>query len=93
MENVSNFFTKIFLWISEIFKDHHGRVSSKRIVGVLSALCLCYALLYNTWYPKNTPSNSLIDCLSLIVFGTLGLTSYEKIKNYASPKKEEAKAE
>lgn len=88
MKNVYNSLTKIGLWLSEIFKDHHGRVSSKRVVGILSALCLCYALLYNTWHPKNTPSTSLIDCLSLIVCGSLGLTSWEKIKNYSNTKKD-----
>ncbi len=79
-----------------MLKDHNNEPSSKRFVGVLSALILLYCLIYNTWFPKNAPAEYLVDSVALLSFGCLGLTSTEKIfgnvknkKTLIEPKEEE----
>lgn len=84
-----------------MLKDHNNEPSSKRFVGVLSALVLLYCLVYNTWFPKNAPAEYLVDSVALLSFGCLGLTATEKIfhtikgskKSTEEPKKEEPKKE
>ncbi len=88
-------------WVHRMLKDHDNEPSSKRFVGVLSALVLLYSLIYNTWFPKNAPAEYLVDSVALLSFGCLGLTATEKIfsmikgKKTSSeePKKEEPKDE
>ena len=83
-------------WFKRMLKDHNNEPSSKRFVGVLSALILLYCLVYNTWFPKNAPAEYLVDSVALLSFGCLGLTATEKIfaiikggKVLEEPKKEE----
>jgi hypothetical protein len=83
-------------WFMRMLKDHNNEPSSKRFVGVLSALILLYCLIYNTWFPKNAPAEYLVDSVALLSFGCLGLTSTEKIfgnvknkKTLIEPKEEE----
>ena len=66
-------------WFKRMLKDHNDEPSSKRFVGVLSALVLLYCLIYNTWFPKNAPAEYLVDSVALLSFGCLGLTATEKI--------------
>lgn len=87
-------------WINRMLKDHNNEPSSKRFVGVLSALVLLYCLVYNTWFPKNAPAEYLVDSIALLSFGCLGLTATEKIfatikgsKNPTEVKQEEKKQE
>lgn len=83
-------------WFKRMLKDHNNEPSSKRFVGVLSALILLYCLIYNTWFPKNAPAEYLVDSVALLSFGCLGLTATEKIfgniknkKTLIQPKEEE----
>ena len=83
-------------WFMRMLKDHNNEPSSKRFVGVLSALILLYCLIYNTWFPKNAPAEYLVDSVALLSFGCLGLTATEKIfgnvknkKTLIEPKEEE----
>jgi hypothetical protein len=66
-------------WFIRMLNDHNFEPSSKRFVGVLGALSLIYALIYNTWFPKNAPAEYIVDSIALLTFGCLGLTSTEKI--------------
>ena len=66
-------------WFKRMLKDHNNEPSSKRFVGVLSALVLLYCLIYNTLFPNNAPAEYLVDSVALLSFGCLGLTSTEKI--------------
>ena len=74
-------------WFMRMLKDHNNEPSSKRFVGVLSALVLLYCLLYNTWFPKNAPAEYLVDSVALLSFGCLGLTATEKILGTIKNKK------
>lgn len=85
-------------WFRRMLKDHNNEPSSKRFVGVLSALVLLYCLLHNTWFPKDAPAEYLVDSVALLSFGCLGLTATEKIfanikssKYLVEPKQEEPK--
>jgi hypothetical protein len=88
-------------WVHRMLKDHNNEPSSKRFVGVLSALVLLYCLVYNTWFPKNAPAEYLVDSVALLSFGCLGLTATEKIFSMIKgqkiiseqPKQEEPKDE
>ena len=87
-------------WVHRMLKDHNNEPSSKRFVGVLSALILLYCLIYNTWFPKNAPAEYLVDSVALLSFGCLGLTATEKIfatikggKKTIEPKEEEEEEE
>lgn len=87
-------------WFLRMLKDHNNEPSSKRFVGVLSALILLYCLVYNTWFPKNAPAEYLVDSVALLSFGCLGLTATEKIfgtikskKNIIEPKDKEVDKE
>jgi len=74
-------------WVHRMLKDHNNEPSSKRFVGVLSALVLLYCLIYNTWFPKNAPAEYLVDSVALLSFGCLGLTATEKIFSMIKGKK------
>lgn len=55
----------------ELVSDESERVSSKRVAGLLCVLSLVITLFVK-------PSNELVNAVSLVAFGTLGLTSIDK---------------
>lgn len=55
----------------ELVSDESERVSSKRVAGLLCVLSLVVTLFVK-------PSNELVNAVSLLAFGTLGLTSIDK---------------
>lgn len=70
-------------FVTELFTDEHGVVSSKRMAGLLCVIVLLVGFIGNIFYPKEiTPSAHLIDAVALLAFGCLGLTSLDKfVKN------------
>jgi len=62
-----------------MFSDERGNTSSKRFVGIVTALLLCFAFVYSmfTNEPLNV-SDSLIDTLAFLSLGCLGLSSVDK---------------
>jgi len=73
--------------IKVMFSDERGNASSKRFVGVLSALLLCFAFVYSIFV--NTPiylSDTLIETIALLSFGCLGLSSVDKWSDRRSSK-------
>lgn len=70
---------KILIWASGFVSDN-GQASSKRLVGVVCSLFLCWALYLNTFKGKEfSPSPILVQSVAALAFGCLGLTSAEKI--------------
>lgn len=66
--------------IRELFSDEHGRLSSKRVAGLLCVIALNIALIANTFSHESIkPSDSLVDAVALFAFGSLGLSTTEKI--------------
>lgn len=70
---------KAIQWISKFFSDEKGNASSKRLVGIISALTLCITLYHNSFTPQDVaPSTPLVDAVALLCFGCLGLSSVDK---------------
>jgi|APGre2960657444_1045066.scaffolds.fasta_scaffold153352_2 general stress protein CsbA len=55
-----------------------GKVSTKRFVGIITALFLCGALIYS-FYSKKEPSTILVECLTVISVGALGISATQTI--------------
>lgn len=71
---------KIINWINGIFKDETGTPSSKRFVGVLCGVSLCISLYVNTYtHGDIKPSDTLVNAVTMLAFGCLGLASIDKI--------------
>ena len=72
---------KAFLsFLKSMLSDESGVVSSKRVSGLLCTLSLCSTLVLSTFTKFQTkPSDVLIESVTALAFGCLGLTSVEKI--------------
>lgn len=55
----------------ELVSDESERISSKRVAGLFCVLSLVITLMIK-------PSNELVNAVSLLAFGALGLTSIDK---------------
>ena len=62
---------KLLHWLKG-FLSENGEASSKRLVGVITALTLCYTLL-------NNQHESLIYSVAALSAAALGITAAEKI--------------
>jgi hypothetical protein len=72
-------------WFAGLFKDEKGNPSSKRFIGIICGLSLCASL-----YFKNLdPSPTIVNAVSLLAFGCLGLTAIDKFTNRNSETKTE----
>lgn len=69
---------KLFDWLKGFFSEN-GEASSKRLVGVVSAIALCYTLL-------KTQSEALVYSVAALSAAALGITAAEKI--FKKPKNE-----
>jgi hypothetical protein len=73
-------YQKIGAWIKGLFNDEKGNPSSKRFVGILCGITLCVTLYVNQYtHGDIKPSDKLVDAVSLLAFGCLGLASLDKI--------------
>jgi len=71
---------KIILWTAGLFKDEVSNPSSKRFIGIVSGLTLCITLFANQFTNENTaPSSTLVNAVAALSFGSLGLSSADKI--------------
>lgn len=68
---------KFFVWLSG-FLSENGQASSKRFVGVFSAIALCYTL-YANHDAVNEPSEALVYSVAALSAAALGITAAEKI--------------
>ncbi len=62
---------KFFQWSSG-FLSENGQASSKRFVGVFSAIALCWTLYFN-------PNDALVYSVAALSAAALGITAAEKI--------------
>ena len=66
-------------FITQIFQDETGSFSSKRLVGIVCSLVLCFSLLYHQFSKDHAvPDATLITSIAALAFGALGLTSADK---------------
>jgi hypothetical protein len=68
---------KFFTW-SKGFLSENGEASSKRFVGVFSAVALCYTL-YANHDSVNEPSEALVYSVAALSAAALGISAAEKI--------------
>ena len=71
---------KLFDWLKGFFSEN-GEASSKRLVGVVSAIALCYTLL-------KTQSEALVYSVAALSAAALGITAAEKIFKKPTDKNE-----
>jgi hypothetical protein len=72
---------RFFTW-SKGFLSENGEASSKRLVGVISAIALCWTLYYN-------PNDALVYSVAALSAAALGITAAEKILKKKSDKENE----
>jgi hypothetical protein len=68
---------QFFTWLKG-FLSENGEASSKRFVGVFSAIALCYTL-YANHDAVNEPSEALVYSVAALSAAALGITAAEKI--------------
>jgi uncharacterized membrane protein len=68
---------KFFTW-AKGFLSENGEASSKRFVGVVSAIALCWTL-YANHDAINEPSEALVYSVAALSAAALGITAAEKI--------------
>ena len=66
-------------FIKQILQDESGVVSSKRVCGIICTVMLCATLFANQFTPEHIkPSDTLVECVTALAFGCLGLTTIDK---------------
>jgi len=66
-------------FIKQILQDESGCVSSKRVCGIICTVMLCSTLFANQFTPEHIkPSDTLVECVTALAFGCLGLTTIDK---------------
>lgn len=78
-------------FIKQILQDETGSVSSKRVCGVICTIMLCATLFANQFTPEHIkPSDVLVECVTALAFGCLGLTTIDKfsLKSKGTDEKE-----
>lgn len=66
--------------MKQFFQEDNGRFSMKRLCGLLCTIALCATMYHNQFSEQHfAPSPILVEAVAMLAFGTLGLTSVEKI--------------
>jgi hypothetical protein len=80
MKKTDNYLKKLINWLGGVLKDENGSPSSKRVIGVLCGLTLCITLFVNSFSQGEIkPSDVLVQAVTALAFGCLGLTTFDKI--------------
>jgi hypothetical protein len=66
--------------MKQLFIDETGKLSMKRVCGLLCTVALCVTMYHNSFSHENQkPSDILVESVALLAFGCLGLSSVDKI--------------
>ena len=66
--------------MKQLFIDETGKLSMKRVCGLLCTVALCVTMYHNSFsHEDQAPSNILVESVALLAFGCLGLSSVDKI--------------
>ncbi len=66
--------------MKEFFTENNGRLSMKRLCGLMCVLSLCVTMYHNSFSElAKAPSEALVYAVASLAFGCLGLTTAEKI--------------
>jgi len=67
-------------FFTQIFQDEKSNFSSKRFIGIIAGLTLCLTMFLNSFYSEQIkPSDTLVNAVTMLSFGCLGLSSMDKI--------------
>ena len=65
--------------MKQFFTEDNGRLSMKRLCGLLCVCALCITMYHNSFSPADqAPSPVLVNAVALLAFGCLGLSSFDK---------------
>ena len=66
--------------MKQFFTEDNGRLSMKRLCGLLCVISLCVTMYHNSFSDEHTaPATILLESVALLAFGCLGLTTVEKV--------------
>jgi hypothetical protein len=66
--------------MKQFFIDETGKLSMKRVCGLLCTLALCITMYHNSFSPADqAPSNVLVEAVAALAFGCLGLSTVDKV--------------
>jgi hypothetical protein len=66
--------------MKQLFIDETGKLSMKRVCGLLCTIALCVTMYHNSFSPEGEkPSDVLVEAVAALAFGCLGLSSVDKI--------------
>jgi hypothetical protein len=66
--------------MKQLFIDETGKLSMKRVCGLLCTIALCVTMYHNSFSPEGEkPSDVLVEAVAALAFGCLGLSSIDKI--------------
>jgi hypothetical protein len=66
--------------MKQFFTEDNGRLSMKRLCGLLCVVSLCVTMYHNSFSNEHTaPATILVESVALLAFGCLGLTTVEKV--------------
>lgn len=66
--------------MKQFFTEDNGRLSMKRLCGLLCVVSLCVTMYHNSFSDEHTaPATILVESVALLAFGCLGLTTLEKV--------------
>jgi hypothetical protein len=66
--------------MKQFFTEDNGRLSMKRLCGLLCVISLCITMYHNSFSDEHTaPATILVESVALLAFGCLGLTTVEKV--------------
>ena len=73
--------------MKEFFYDETGKLSMKRVCGLLCTVALCVTMYHNSFSPADEkPSDVLVEAVAALAFGCLGLSSFDKFTASKSKK-------
>jgi hypothetical protein len=73
--------------MKEFFYDETGKLSMKRVCGLLCTLALCVTMYVNSFSPaEHAPAPVLVQAVAALAFGCLGLSSFDKFTASKSKK-------
>jgi hypothetical protein len=66
--------------MKQFFTEDNGRLSMKRLCGLLCVISLCVTMYHNSFSDEHiAPATILVESVALLAFGCLGLTTVEKV--------------
>ena len=65
--------------MKEFFYDEKGKLSMKRVCGLLCTIALCVTMYHNSFSPADeAPADVLVEAVAALAFGCLGLSTFDK---------------